>query len=75
MSTMQIRRVPEDVRRALKSRAAKAGMPLSDYLLSELTRSVQRPSITELAERIARAGTEDLPPADEVLAEARARRD
>jgi plasmid stability protein len=75
MTTMQIRNVPEDLRRTLKSRAAAAGMPLSQYLLLELTRSVERPSIEELAERISRAGAVELPPADEVLADARAERD
>ena len=37
MSTMiQIRNVPDALHRRLKSRAALAGMSLSDYLLSEI---------------------------------------
>ena len=39
MSRMiQIRNVPETLHRKLKSRAALAGMSLSDYLLAELGR-------------------------------------
>ena len=44
MSKMiQIRNVPDGLHRALKVRAAKAGMTLSDYLLSEIERVVERP--------------------------------
>jgi antitoxin FitA len=34
--TIQIRNIPDALHRRLKSRAALAGMSLSDYLLSEL---------------------------------------
>ena len=59
MPTLQIRNVPDDVHRRLKSRAALAGMSLSEYALAELVRSLQRPTREELAERIRR-----LPPVD-----------
>jgi plasmid stability protein len=49
---IQIRNVPDDLHRLLKSRAALAGQSLSDYLLEELKRVAQRPTLTELAERI-----------------------
>jgi plasmid stability protein len=53
MPTMiQIRNVPDALHRRLKSRAALAGMSLSDYLLAELHRVAERPSIGELRERL-----------------------
>ena len=41
---IQIRNVPEDLHRLLKSRAALAGKSLSDYLLEELRRTAMRPT-------------------------------
>ena len=53
MSKMiQIRNVPDELHRALKVRAAQAGMSLSDYLLSEVRKVAERPSRTELLERL-----------------------
>lgn len=53
MSAMiQIRHVPDDVHKALKIRATKNGMSLSDYLLRELTKIVKRPTLEEMLERI-----------------------
>ena len=52
MTMMQIRNVPEDVHRRLKSRAALLGMSLSDYALSELERTLERPTRAELLERL-----------------------
>jgi len=52
MSLIQIRNVPEDVHRLLKERAAKEGKTLSDLALAELTRSVKRPTRTELLDRV-----------------------
>lgn len=51
---IQIRNVPEDVHRTLKSRAAQAGMTLSDYLLAEVQELAKRPTLEELFERIRR---------------------
>ena len=51
MYTMQIRNVLEDVHRELKARAALAGMSLSEYLLLELRRSLDRPTRAELLRR------------------------
>lgn len=72
MGTMiQIRNVPEDLHRELKSRAALAGMSLSDYLLGEIRQSAERPTIDELRARLrSRAETSpSLPPAEAVRAE------
>lgn len=53
MSKMvQIRNMPDEMHRTLKSRAALAGMSLSDYLLRELERTTLRPSRQELLERL-----------------------
>ena len=54
MSVMiQIRNVPDVLHRRLKSRAALAGMSLSDYLLNELREVAERPTIAELRARLA----------------------
>ena len=53
MSKMiQIRNVPEDLHRALKGRAARLGMSLSDYLLSEMEMVAEKPTLAELLERL-----------------------
>lgn len=55
MSAMiQIRNVPDALHRRLKSRAALAGMSLSDYLLSEIREVAERPSLAELRARLER---------------------
>lgn len=55
MSTMiQIRNVPDALHRRLKSRAALAGMSLSDYLLSEIRELAARPTLEELRSRLER---------------------
>lgn len=53
MSKMvQIRNVPDALHRLLKSRAALAGMSLSDFLLAELRRTAERPTREELLRRL-----------------------
>ena len=48
MSKMiQVRDVPDEVHGALKARAARSGMSLSDYVKRELQRSASRPSMEE----------------------------
>ena len=52
MSKMiQIRDVPEPVHRTLKTRAAREGMSLSDFLKRELERTVELPSMREWLEQ------------------------
>jgi len=51
---IQIRNVPDALHRQLKSRAALAGMSLSDYLLREIRRVAERPTLDELRGRLAR---------------------
>jgi plasmid stability protein len=72
MSTMiQIRNVPDALHRRLKSRAALAGMSLSDYLLQQIREVAERPTIEELRARLARrsAVTLSVDTADAVRAE------
>jgi plasmid stability protein len=53
MSKMiQIRNVPDALHRTLKVRAAQAGMTLSDYLLSEIERVAEKPTLAEMMERL-----------------------
>jgi plasmid stability protein len=51
---IQIRHVPDELHRQVKARAAEAGMSLSDYLLQELRRAVERPTRAELLARLKR---------------------
>ena len=65
MGLIQIRNVPEDVHRTLKSRAALQGLSLSDFVLREVTRVARTPTPCELDERIrarrpAGVSTEDI---------------
>jgi antitoxin FitA len=54
MSKMiQLRNVPDNLHRRLKARAALEGMSLSEYLLSEIRMVAERPTLTELRERLA----------------------
>jgi plasmid stability protein len=50
--TVQIRDVPEALHRKLKTRAAVAGLSLSDYLLAVLRPSVARPTSAQLLKRL-----------------------
>ena len=44
--------MPDPIHRTLKSRAAQAGMTLSDYLLSEVQEIAELPMIPALTRRI-----------------------
>ena len=53
MSKMiQLRNVPDGLHRTLKSRAAKSGLSLSDYLLAEIRQIAERPTLEEFVERL-----------------------
>lgn len=68
---IQIRNVPDTLHRRLKSRAALAGMSLSDYLLHQIREVAERPTIEEMRARLARRSAVTLPvdTADAVRAE------
>lgn len=72
MSKMiQLRHVPDDLHRKLKVRAALEGLSLSDYLLQEVRRLAERPSLVELRNRLAQRSPviTRIPPAKAVRAE------
>ena len=51
MPLIQVRDVPEDVRDELARKAALAGKSLQSYLLGELTKLSERPSMAEIVAR------------------------
>jgi plasmid stability protein len=51
---IQIRHVPDPLHRKLKARAAQEGKSLSDYLLREIQRIAERPTMEEIMKRLAR---------------------
>ncbi|MGH3666295.1 MAG: FitA-like ribbon-helix-helix domain-containing protein [Egibacteraceae bacterium] len=76
MSRMiQVRNVPDDLHRALKVRAAQAGLTLTDYVLRELTQIAARPTLEQVLAGIDAEPTPALSetPAEAVRAERRAR--
>jgi plasmid stability protein len=58
---IQVRNVPETLHRTLKARAAMEGMSLSDYLLAEIREIAERPTLSELRQRVERRRPVDLP--------------
>ena len=71
---IQIRHVPAEIHRILKARAAMAGMSLSDYLLDELRRLAECPTLPEMLKRLAsREPVEIRPSAAEMIREERDR--
>ena len=52
---IQVRNVPEHVHGTLKSRAAREGISLSDFLKKELARAAGRPTMREWLERTEQA--------------------
>lgn len=72
---IQIRNVPESLHRTLKARAAQAGMSLSDYLLAELRKIAERPTMHELRQRLQQLEAVELPvSAAEMIREEREKR-
>lgn len=57
MKTIQIRNVPDDVHRALRTRAAAAGVSLSALALEELTAAVVAQPVGDVANRPNPSGT------------------
>jgi len=49
---VQIRSVPIDLHRRLKARAATEGMSMSDFVLREIRKSLDRPTRQEIIERL-----------------------
>lgn len=73
MSVMvQVRNVPDEIHRKLKSRAALAGMSISEYLLREIERSLERPTPEELLARL--RSRQSVEPGEEIAAAVAAER-
>ena len=72
---VQIRNVPEGLHRKLKARAALAGMSMSEFLLQQLEKTLERPTRRDVLARLS-----ELPPVElsvspaEVIREERDRR-
>jgi antitoxin FitA len=63
MSKMiQLRHVPDAIHRTLKARAASEGKSLSDYILEELRRTTERPTLAEMLERLKSRSAENPSP-------------
>ena len=72
LKTIQLRNVPDDLHRVLKSRAALAGKSLSDYLIAELRRHAEYPTVEELRKRFrARTGFRPTVPPAQLIREER----
>jgi antitoxin FitA len=77
MSTtmVQIRNVPAELHRQLKARAAVEGLTMSDYVLREVRKALERPTRAELLDRLRAGPARRLgrPVADVIRAEREAR--
>jgi hypothetical protein len=76
MSKMiQLRHVPDSLHQQLKARAALAGLSLSDYLIREARKLVERPSSDEIFERLSQRArvSPRVKPADAVRQERNSR--
>jgi plasmid stability protein len=49
---VQIRNVPTELHRRLKARAAIEGLSMSDYILREIRKALDRPTREEVLERL-----------------------
>jgi len=52
VANVQVRGVPDDVHRRLKSQAALSGQSLNDFLLARMGEIARLPTVPELAARI-----------------------
>ena len=53
MKMIQVRNVPDETHRALKARAARAGVSLTDYVLHLIDADLERPTLEEALARVA----------------------
>ena len=72
---VQIRNVPAELHRRLKARAAVEGMSMSDYVLREIRKALDRPTREEMLDRLRAQPVRRLErrPADVIRAERDAR--
>jgi len=71
MANVQVRDVPEDVHRRLKSQAALAGQSLNEFLLARISDIARSPTVPELAQRISERAPYTGPSSADVVREGR----
>jgi plasmid stability protein len=71
---VQVRGVPDDVHRRLKSQAALAGQSLNEFLLARMSDIARVPTVPELAERIRERAPYKGPSSADVIRQERDRR-
>jgi plasmid stability protein len=71
---VQVRHVPDDVHRRLRSQAALAGQSLNEFLLARLADIASVPTVPELADRIRARSPYDGPSSAAVVRRERDRR-
>ncbi|MDR0593780.1 MAG: hypothetical protein LBG60_11095 [Bifidobacteriaceae bacterium] len=59
MAILQVRRLPDDTHRILKSRAARNGQSLSDYVAGLLSVAARQPTLDEFFDRVHARGDVD----------------
>jgi plasmid stability protein len=74
MANVQVRGVPDDVHRRLKSQAALSGQSLNEYLLARMSDIARLPTVPELAERIRERAPYEGPSSAALIREDRDRR-
>jgi antitoxin FitA len=72
--SVQIKNVPDDVHRVLRTRAAATGQSLQEYLLARLTEEASRPTLDEVLSRASDRASGSVPLA-EAARSVRAERD
>lgn len=74
MPSVQVKHVPDDVHRELRSRAAAAGQSLQEYLLERMVEMARQPTLRDVLREAERTATADIT-AGEVAALVREHRD
>ena len=74
VASLQVRDVPEDVHRRLKSQAALAGQSLNEFMLARMSEIARVPTVPELAEHIRRRQPYTGPSSAQVIREEREKR-
>ncbi|MDR0626760.1 MAG: hypothetical protein LBG11_05795 [Bifidobacteriaceae bacterium] len=59
MAILQVRRLPDETHRILKSRAARSGRSLSDYVAGLLNTAARQPTLEEFFDRVHAHGDVD----------------
>jgi plasmid stability protein len=74
MPNVQVRDVPDDVHRRLKSQAALAGQSLNEFLLARMSEIASVPTVPELADRVRTRSRYEGPSSAKVIRRDRDRR-